>query len=83
MMRGIQEEESRMRSEDWSGEGRRHGDVCPDHSGIFARIKSLEARGERWDSALESVVNKINVILGSVLVCALGIIGNLIVRIVR
>jgi hypothetical protein len=56
---------------------------CADHSGVLARVKSLEARGERWDLTLESIVNKINVILGSVLVCALGVIGHLIIQIVR
>lgn len=56
---------------------------CPGHSGVVARINSLEARGRGWDLKLDSIIGKINIILGSIVVSALGIIGLLIVEIVR
>lgn len=57
--------------------------VCKEHSGCMARIRSLEARGNKWDKITETINKKINVLLGSLLVCALGLVGNLVVFFVK
>ena len=52
---------------------------CEDHSGCMARIKSLEARGKVWDKMGSSILNKMNVILGGVVVSCVALIANLII----
>ena len=62
---------------------------CDEHSGMLARIKSLEARAQGWDEMEKEVgkvrseiMGRLNIVLGSSLICALGLIGNLIFRVV-
>lgn len=45
----------------------------------MARIKSLEARGRSWDKSTEAIQNKMNVILGGVVVSCVALILNLVV----
>lgn len=55
--------------------------VCEGHSGLMVRIKTLEVRGREWDKTMRSISAKINAILGSILVAAIGIIGHLLLKI--
>jgi len=52
---------------------------CEEHSGCMARIKSLEARGRIWDTIYTDLQNKMNIILGGVVVSCVALIANLIV----
>lgn len=52
---------------------------CEDHSGCMARIKSLEARGKGWDDMRDTIMGRMNVILGGVVVSCVALIVNLIV----
>lgn len=55
--------------------------VCTEHSGCIARIKSLEARMEHRDKLDEKMYSKINTIMGSMLVAAVGVIGHLLFKV--
>lgn len=60
-------------------EGSNYTRHCEEHSGCMARIKSLEARGRGWDAIYADLQNKMNVILGGVVVSCVALILNLVV----
>jgi hypothetical protein len=54
---------------------------CERHSGLEARINSLEARGKEWDKMYKEIRAKIDTILVSIVASAVGIIGHLLYKI--
>ena len=54
---------------------------CEKHSGMEARVRSLEARGRGWDMMYKEIRAKIDTILVSIVISAVGIIGHLLYKI--
>lgn len=64
--------------------------ACPNHSGIEKAIEMLEKDSrDQWTEINElkkqymSIMNRMNVLLGSLVVTCIGLIGNMIVLILK
>jgi len=51
---------------------------CTEHTGIIARIVSLEKQTEHQQECLEQMKGRLNQILGAVLVSVIGVLGQVL-----
>jgi hypothetical protein len=52
--------------------------LCKAHSGIVARIEHLELESEKMGDKLNKIFNRINIILGGIVVSCVMLVINLV-----
>ena len=66
-----------------------NSEVCKEHSGYGARISNLEGETKgQWEAnsdmrrKTDAIMSKLNVILGGIVIALIGIVLNLIIRMI-